>query len=278
MSIGKIMRMRNLIDPESGTSLIFAHSHGTTSPVVLEGYSNAKSNVRQAIAGGANVIFLSRGYIKHCIDEFEKSEKACYALKISASCPIYSKLYQEVLTGTVDEALRLGANAVVPLIQLTPDNEKEVISLLGKLGMECEEKGMPFITEAEFPSAYHKRVDLDKDFYNVEYLKRCVRLCAEMGADIIKTNWTGDIDSFSEVVGVSPVPVVVAGGSKESTEDFLRKIELALEAGAIGCSVGRNIFQAPDPGAKVKAISMILKKEGKAPEVAKMLEAGELAL
>ena len=101
-----------------------------------------------------------------------------------------------------------------------------------------------------------------------------MRLYAERGVDIVKTNWTGNIDSFVEVVRVRSVPVVVAGGSsKESTEDFLRKIELALEAEAIGCSVGRNVFQSSNLGATVKAISMILKKEGKASEVAKMLEA-----
>ncbi len=74
------------------------------------------------------------------------------------------------------------------------------------------------------------------------------RAGAELGADIIKTNYTGDPDTFRHVVEGCPVPVVIAGGPKTETDlEFLQMIEGAIEAGARGVDIGRNVFQAEDP-------------------------------
>ena len=98
-------------------------------------------------------------------------------------------------------------------------------------------------------------------------MKRNVRLCAELGADIIKTNWSGDKQSFSEIVeAATGIPVVVAGGPLTSDEELLTRMELAKQAGAIGCSVGRNIFEHENPQAITRAIVQIFKGEKGAAE------------
>jgi DhnA family fructose-bisphosphate aldolase class Ia len=120
--------------------------------------------------------------------------------------------------------------------------------------------GIPFIAEAEFPTTYASVKDL-RDQYGFEYLRRNVRLCAELGADIIKTNWPGDEDSFGRLVeAANTLPVVLAGGSRLEDDELLRRMESAMATGAIGCSVGRNIFMHRSPEAITRALSRVIRE------------------
>jgi fructose-bisphosphate aldolase/2-amino-3,7-dideoxy-D-threo-hept-6-ulosonate synthase len=119
---------------------------------------------------------------------------------------------------------------------------------------------MPFIAEAEFPTTYATVEEL-KQQYGFEYLRRNVRLCAELGADIVKTNWPGDQESFGRCVeAANGVPVVLAGGSRLADEELLIRMEQAMAAGAIGCSVGRNIFMHDHPEAITRALSRVIRE------------------
>jgi DhnA family fructose-bisphosphate aldolase class Ia len=198
------------------------------------------------------------------------------AVKVTATASRGGTPYQEVLTASVERSLELGADAVVALIPFAPENEPDVIRLTAALGESCGRWGMPFIAEAEYPNSYYG----DENFHEtwgVSYLKRSARLCVELGADIVKSNWTGSADSFASIVDSVPVPVVVAGGSRESDLDLLRKLQAAREAGAAGCSVGRNIFQHETPERMVRAISAVF-KEGVDAEEAYHRELGELVV
>src|SRR4029434_469583 len=85
---------------------------------------------------------------------------------------------------------------------------------VAEIGAECAALGMPLIAEAEFPTTYAAVEEL-KDQYGFEYLRRNVRLCAELGADIVKTNWPGDGDAFGRLVeAAAGVPLVLARGSR----------------------------------------------------------------
>ena len=119
---------------------------------------------------------------------------------------------------------------------------------------------MPFIAEAEFPTTYAS-VEALKEQYGFEYLRRNVRLCAELGADIVKTNWPGDAESFAKLVeATSGIPVVLAGGSRLEDKELLSRMEQAVNAGAIGCSVGRNIFMHASPEAISRALSRVIRE------------------
>jgi fructose-bisphosphate aldolase / 2-amino-3,7-dideoxy-D-threo-hept-6-ulosonate synthase len=119
---------------------------------------------------------------------------------------------------------------------------------------------MPFIAEAEFPTTYAS-VEALKDLYGFEYLRRNVRLCAELGADIVKTNWPGDADAFAKLVeAANGIPVVLAGGSRLEDGELLTRMEQAVAAGAIGCSVGRNIFMHRSPEAITRALSRVIRE------------------
>lgn len=271
-STGKELRMRRLLDPKTGNCFMFAISHGTSASTVIPGIDKIRSMVSQALKGGADVVFLSRGYVIQLADEFRQRQDASVALKVSTTAARAGIPNQEIQIAGPEEAVKLGADAVVALIPLAPENEPSLISWVAKLGEECNEYGMPFIAEAEYPASYEPGAEKIKYGEHLEYLKRSARLCAELGADIIKTNWTGDADSFQKIIEVVPdMPVVVAGGSKESDEDLLTKIEDALKAGAIGCSVGRNIFQHSNPEAISEAIADVVHRRASAKEAAEAL-------
>ena len=264
---GKGIRLNRLIQKETNTCLIFAIDHGLTSPTLPKGIVNVKERVKQAISGGANVLMMSRGFAKQAAAEYKRDTSLALMLSASAAGhPQASKGSIITPIGSVEEALRIGADAVVVFTALGGESEPEMISYVSEVGEACELLGMPFIAEAEYPTTYAAKDTSSFQRYGMEYLKRNVRLCAELGADIIKTNWSGDKESFAEVVEAASLPVVVAGGPITTDEDLLTRMELAKEAGAVGCSVGRNIFEHKNPEAITRAIVQIFKGEKSAQE------------
>src|SRR5438045_2309401 len=154
----------------------------------------------------------------------------------------------------------LGAAAVVLFTALGGQNEPGMIRILAGVGRACEAHGIPFIAEAEFPTTYAS-VDELKQRYGFEYLRRNVRLCGELGADIIKTNWPGDEASFQKLLqAANGIQVVLAGGSRLEDDELLRRMESAMSVGAIGCSVGRNIFMHRSPEAVTRALSRVIRE------------------
>jgi len=257
VSVGKAMRLKRVIDP-SGVSVICALDHGMTSPTFLEPLADIQTRTAEAIAGGANVIMMSKGMIR--VSEPAFTPTTSLALLLSASASPSEARPEIVQIAEVEEALRLGADAVVLFTALGGESEPSMIRILAAVGRECGALGMPFIAEAEFPTTYASVEEL-KEQYGFEYLRRNVRLCAELGADIVKTNWPGDQGSFAKLVAAANgIPVVLAGGSRLEDAELLSRMEQAMAAGAIGCSVGRNIFMHRSPEAITRALSRVIRE------------------
>jgi fructose-bisphosphate aldolase/2-amino-3,7-dideoxy-D-threo-hept-6-ulosonate synthase len=249
--------MKRVIDP-AGVSVICALDHGMTSPTFLEPLSAIAERTREAVEGGANVIMMSKGMIRKAHSVFGPTTSL--ALLLSASAAPDQRRPQIVQIAEAEEALTSGADAVVLFTALGGDTEPSMIDILAGVGRECATLGMPFIAEAEFPTTYATVEEL-KQQYGFEYLRRNVRLCAELGADIVKTNWPGDQDSFARLVeATSGIPVVLAGGSRLEDDDLLLRMEQAMGVGAIGCSVGRNIFMHRSPEAMTRALSRVIRE------------------
>jgi fructose-bisphosphate aldolase / 2-amino-3,7-dideoxy-D-threo-hept-6-ulosonate synthase len=257
MTVGKRMRLKRVIDPD-GVSIICALDHGMTSPTFLEPLAGIEERTSEAVAGGANVIMMSKGMIRLAEPAFGR--ETSLALLLSASANAGEDRPSVVHIAQVEEALRLGADAVVLFVALSGESEPGMIRTLAEVGEACERVGMPFIAEAEFPTTYARVEDL-ADAYGFEYLRRNVRLCAELGADIVKTNWPGDGESFGKLVeATSGIPVVLAGGSRVPDRELLERMEAAVAAGGIGCSVGRNIFMHESPEALTRALSRVIRE------------------
>lgn len=237
---------------------MFAFSHGTSAPEVMPGLEDPPGKVLAAMQGGADCVFVAPGLIESLAPVLSRSRDFGVVVKVTATASRGGVPHQERLICSVERAAELGADGVVALLPFAPDNEPDVISLTAQLGEACARAGMPFVAEAEYPNAYYGEADYAGE-WGLPYLKRSARLCVECGADIVKSNWPGSAESFAEIVDCVPVPVVVAGGSRESDLDLLNKIAAALDGGASGCSIGRNIFQHSNPEAMTRAICAVVK-------------------
>jgi DhnA family fructose-bisphosphate aldolase class Ia len=267
--VGKAMRLKRVIDPK-GVSVICALDHGMTSPTFLEPLSDIAARTAEAVRGGANVIMMSRGMVR--IAEPAFSPTTSLALLLSASANPDGTRPAVVQVAEVEEAARLGADAVVLFTALGGDGEPGMIRTLAGVGRECASLGMPLIAEAEFPTTYASVEELTEQ-YGFEYLQRNVRLCAELGADIVKTNWPGGADEFGRLVeAANGVPVVLAGGSRLQDHQLLGRMEAAMAEGAVGCSVGRNIFMHASPEAITRALSRVIRERWTADKPAQALE------
>lgn len=245
---------------------MFALSHGTSAPEVMPGLEDPARMVAAAMSGGASCAFLAPGLIESLTPLLAGSREFGVVVKVTATASRGRLPHQERQICSVERAAELGADGVVALLPFAPDNEADVIQLTAELGEACARAGMPFVAEAEYPNAYYGEADYAGE-WGLPYLKRSARLCVECGADIVKSNWPGSAEAFAEIVDCVPVPVVVAGGSRESDLDLLAKIAAAVAGGASGCSVGRNIFQHDDPVAITRAICAVV-KQARSPEEA----------
>jgi fructose-bisphosphate aldolase/2-amino-3,7-dideoxy-D-threo-hept-6-ulosonate synthase len=155
--------------------------------------------------------------------------------------------------GSLEEALRLGADAVSIHINIGSKEEPEMLQKLGTISDKCDEWSVPLV------AMMYPRGENVKNPYDPEIVAHVARIGAEAGADIVKTVYTGDSDSFRRVIKSCPVPVVIAGGPKaNSDEEIIEMCAGAMKAGAKGVTFGRNIFQYQNPPAIVNALHKVI--------------------
>jgi len=131
---------------------------------------------------------------------------------------------------------------------------------------ECKEWGIPLLV-----MIYPRGKDI-KNGYDVDLIKQCARVGMELGADMVKTSYTGDIDSFREVTRGAIIPVLIAGGPKMGSDrDLLQMVSDSIEAGGRGVSIGRNIFQHRNPTAMTRAVADVVLRDATVDEALKSL-------
>ena len=252
--IGKLIRLERIMDRKSGKFIILPLDHGVTVGPI-HGITNLKEIVNCAAEGGATAVVEHKGMVTHGFRGGGKDIGLIVHLSASTNLSEYSNT--KTLVGTVEEAIKLGADAVSIHINIGDVNEREMLSDFGKISKEAREWGMPLL------AMIYPRGNKIKNNYDPELIAHCARLGAELGADIVKVSYSGDIESFRKVCDATPIPVVIAGGEKmDSVKDVFEMVEGAMKAGAAGISIGRNIFQDKDPTKILQALSMIV-KDGK---------------
>lgn len=249
MNIGKKIRLERIMDRHTKKTVIVPMDHGVSSGPI-KGIVNIAETIDKVAEGGANAVLLHKGIVKNGHRGYGKDIGLIVHLSAGTS---YTNPTNKVLVCSVKEAIALGADAVSIHVNIGGGNESEMLRDLGKISAECEEYGMPLLA-----MMYARGKNITNE-YDVKYIKHAARIGAELGADIIKTNYTGSKETFKEVVEGCPVPVVVAGGPKlDSEEKFLNMISDAIDCGAAGVAIGRNIFQADDITEATKKICKIV--------------------
>lgn len=247
--IGKKIRIGRIINRESRNTVIVPMDHGV-SMGPIEGLKNLAETVNAVAEGGANAVVLHKGVVGFGHRGYGKD--VGLIIHLSASTSLAPDPNEKVLVCTVEEAIKLGADAVSVHVNVGSKTEAYQLRKLGEISKIAGEWGMPLL------AMMYPRGDGINQF-DEKAVALAARVGAELGADIIKTNFTGDVESFRRVVDGCPVPVVVAGGPKMgSDEDILRMVRMAMDAGARGVAIGRNIFQANNPTKMTRAISMIV--------------------
>jgi len=235
---GKELRLRRIMDLERDRILIVPMDHGV-SLGPMEGIATIHDSIRKVGRGGASCVVVHKG-IASTLNREILGDMGLI-VHLSASTNLSDDSNQKILVGSAYDAVRLGADAVSVHVNLGGSHEPEMLDQLGEISSQCSELGMPLL------AMMYPRGDNVKSQYDVDAVKHCARVGAELGADIIKTNYTGDITSFKEVISGCPVPVVIAGGPKMESENALLEIVRdAVKAGAKGISIGRNVFQHRD--------------------------------
>lgn len=156
---------------------------------------------------------------------------------------------------TVEDAVRLGADGVVCMGFPGSPHEETSLHSLAAFAAEAYQWGMPLVAEM-LPRGW------DTSQWTAENIAFASRLGAEYGADIIKTQYTGDLASFKKVVEGCYKPVVILGGpGGDSAEHLFRCIKESLEAGGAGVAIGRSIWKHPHPDRMCRAIARILHED-----------------
>jgi predicted phospho-2-dehydro-3-deoxyheptonate aldolase len=174
-------------------------------------------------------------------------------IHLSASTTLSPLGNTKTLVGTVEEAIKHGADCVSVHVNLGDPNERLMLADLGRVAESCDNWGIPLL------AMMYARGPQVQNGYAKDVVAHCARVGVELGADIVKVPYTGDVDSFSDVVAACCVPVVIAGGERmDSTRQILQMVKDSLDAGGAGISVGRNVFQHPNRVALVKALRGIV--------------------
>lgn len=262
--LGKRIRMERIINRNTGNTVIVPMDHGI-SMGPIEGLKNMKDAIHNVAEGGANAIVEHKGLV----GEGHRGEGKDIGLIIHLSASTSLSPYPNVktLVCTVEEAIKLGADAVSIHINLGNGQEKEMLRDFGRVSNEARIWGMPLL------AMIYPRGEKIKDEYDVNAVKHAARVGNEMGADIVKVSYTGSVETFKEVVEGCAVPVVIAGGPKmDSDREILEMVKGAIEAGGKGVSIGRNVFQHRNPTAMVRAISAIVNENSSVENALKILE------
>jgi fructose-bisphosphate aldolase/2-amino-3,7-dideoxy-D-threo-hept-6-ulosonate synthase len=247
---GKAVRMERIMDRRTRRAVIVPMDHGMgLGPI--KGLEDMAHTVDLVAEGGANAVL---GHVGLPLFGHRRYGKDIgLIMHLSASTSLSPDPNNKVMVTPVEDAIKMGADAVSIHINVGAETECSMLQSLGGTASKCREWGMPLLAMM-YPRG--KKIKLET---GAEYVKIAARAAAEVGADIVKTSYTGDIDSFQEVTKGCPVPVVVAGGPKmDTTQQILEMARDSVEAGGAGVAIGRNVFQAEDPVKMVRALALIV--------------------
>lgn len=264
MLLGKRIRMERIISRETGRTVIIPMDHGVTLGPI-KGLINMREMVNEVARGGANAVLGHMGLPIYGHRRYGKD--LGLILHLSGSTVWSPDPNTKVLVNSVEMALKLGADAVSIHVNIGAEDEAEMLKDLGQVSIACMEWGIPLL------AMMYTRGKKFKSEFDVEGVKHAARIAAELGADIAKVNYTGSVSSFRQVVEGCPAPVVIAGGERaEDEKSILTMIKESLEAGGVGVSVGRNVFQHEKPRKMMEAICKLVHEDISVGEALKILK------
>jgi fructose-bisphosphate aldolase / 2-amino-3,7-dideoxy-D-threo-hept-6-ulosonate synthase len=259
MNEGKTRRMKRIMQHDNRT-VIVPMDHGVTIGPI-QGITDMQQTINQLIKGGVDAVLVHKGIAKK-VD----TTGTGLIVMLSGASNLNPNMNNKVQVCSVKEAIRIGADAVAVHVNIGAQDEDKMLANLGKVADECDSFGMPVL------AMMYPRGPKITNEHALEVVGHAARIGAELGADIIKTNYTGTIESFKQVIESCPVPVLIAGGPKcKSPLEVLQTTSDSIKAGGAGLSIGRNVFQCDNQTLIVKALSAIVHKGASVEQALKIL-------
>lgn len=245
MMIGKEIRIRQILRKADGRSVMVALDHGGIAGPV-KGIEKPRAVIGDCVAAGADSVLATRGVVKAALGEWDRGTAIC--LRLTGGFTVLGGGFEEELICEPATAAAYGAACVALTVKFGHKREgfftKQASLAIG----QCEILGLPVMIEA-MPKSEGKKSN------DPESIKLASRAAQEIGADIVKTYYTGDPESFRAVVEGCPVPILMLGGEKnDSLESLFRDVYDSLQAGGAGIAIGRNIWGQGNTRAMIEAM------------------------
>ncbi|MBI2138368.1 3-hydroxy-5-phosphonooxypentane-2,4-dione thiolase [Candidatus Woesearchaeota archaeon] len=259
MGWGMKNRLSRIFDPVSKKTVMLAVDHG-----YFQGPTTGLRDLGKSVAPlipYADSLMITRGALRNWISpDMHKP----IVLRVSGGQSILKELSNEVLTTSIQEAIRLNASAVTCSIYVGGEFERESLANLAKLVDLGEEYGIPVLAV----TAVGKEMERD-----ARYLGLASRIAVELGAHMVKTYYCKDFEQVIEACG--NVPVLIAGGKKIDEKDALLMAKNAIDAGAKGVDMGRNVFQSDNPAGMIRAVRAVVHDGASVEQAYKVYEEGK---
>jgi 3-hydroxy-5-phosphonooxypentane-2,4-dione thiolase len=244
---GMQSRLARIFQPGTNRTVMLAIDHG-----YFQGPTTGLERVDLSIVpllGLADALMTTRGMVRSTIPA---TSGVPIVLRASGGPSILKDLSDEQIAVAMEDAVRLNAAAVAVQVFIGGENETQSVHNMTRLVDEGLRAGVPVLAVTAVGR------ELTRD---ARYLRLAVRICAELGAQVVKTYYCAD--GFDTVTSACPVPVVMAGGKKLPELDALAMAAQAIDGGAAGVDMGRNIFQSDHPVAMIRAIRAVVHESAK---------------
>lgn len=245
MEWGMVNRLARIMNPKTGRCVMLAVDHG-----YFQGPTTGLENVAKTVnplLPYSDALMITRGALRTWIaPQMTKP----VVLRVSGGQSILKELSNEVITTSIEDAIRINASAITCSVYVGGEYEKETIANLAKIVNEGEACGIPVLAV----TAVGKELTRD-----ARYLALASRICVETGAHMVKTYYCDDFQKVIEACG--KVPVIIAGGKKIKEREALEMTLNAVKDGAAGVDMGRNVFQSDNPVGMIQAVRAIVHED-----------------
>lgn len=249
MNTGKTIRMNNIFRKDTGKSVIVAIDHGGIAGP-MKGINEPAELIQACVEGGADGVLTTRGFIRAAEGAFDRN--LGIILRLTGGFTVLGGMFEEEMITSVDTAMKIGSAGAAVTVKFGHEREGFFTKQASLVADDCENWGMPLMIEAMARGKDLKATD-------PAGVKLASRAAAEIGADMVKTYYTGNPESFAEVVEGAMVPVVILGGAKsDSIKDLFSDVYYSIQAGGSGIAIGRNIWQHDNTKAMIEAMSGIV--------------------
>lgn len=261
--LGKEIRMKRLLNQKSGKLLAITVDHSIARGI-QGGLIRIQQTIDKIIEGEPDAITMHKGIADLCFRQH--AGKVALIVKCSSFSPFQPGF--DTWVTDIEEVVRLGGDAASMGCILGGPEQPEQLRQLGLMAKSAATFGIPLAAHIYPRGSYIEKKD-QYDWKNVAY---AVRAGAELGVDIIKTNYTGSPETFVKVIDACPARVVIAGGEVGKTiEDYLKMTKDVMEIGAAGVTYGRFVWEYPHIPELIRVLKFIIHENGSYKEAVELL-------